>query len=741
MFKKLNFRTQLLILSLIPFIGLVYFAGKNVVQYQERYESSAVAQVNVELSQYIGDLIHHLQIERGYSLLYLRSKDELFYNKLQDRRAISANQLNVLSGKLNELQVNDTIYLNLFERNEKINGKIRGLRWGVDQQVILGKEAFASYSLIIEEYISIVDEFIRKLDRDKLIELSNNYIDIIKYKECIGVERAKFGEALLMDHLTFADISRLSNISSRKYTFKSIFLKRASFNYKNKVNAVNSDEEFQVIPLIETELLNNGKLEKYVITADDWFTLLTHQIDRLEIVQEEIARDLEKLVTDFYKSERNGLLLALGSVVFTMLVSITLVSLIVKNITHLIGGEPQEVKTAIEQLRDDQTPIIQKKEGEILTGIYKAVDEMKATFEEKRKVLLDALNQVSDYKYAIDESAIVSISDQYGQISHVNNLFAEVSGYTKSEMIGENHRKLNSNFHSKEYFRELWETLLQGNAWQGEIRNKRKDGSYYWIKTTLVPFVNQENQPYQFIEIAFDITKEKEQLIEIQKKNAQLDQFAYVVSHDFKVPLRGISTLAEFIEEDLEGQIDGEVLQNFSLLKDRAKRMESLINDILHYSKIGRSESESSNCDLNTLMEEVKESLIIPEQFKIEVTDCLPTLFAPRPYLYQAFSHVVLNAIKYNDKEQGELAISFENHEDQILLKFKDNGPGIEPQFHEKIFQVFQTLSNEKEAESTGIGLSIVKKTCEELGGDITLESEIGVGTTFMITLPKRLVV
>lgn len=225
---------------------------------------------------------------------------------------------------------------------------------------------------------------------------------------------------------------------------------------------------------------------------------------------------------------------------------------------------------------------------------------------------------------------------------------------------------------------------------------------------------------------------------ELRKSNEGLDQFAYVVSHDLKAPLRGINSLSEWIEEDLGPAATPTVKEKLALLKNRVQRMSNLINGILDYSRIGRSKMEVAPTDVKRLVDEVIDFLGQREGVTLVVSPSLPVLPADRTQLSRVFINLIGNAIKYMDKPGGKVEVfALPPEHGMHTLCVRDNGPGIDPRYHEKVFGIFQRLETREEIEGTGIGLSIVKKIIEECGGKIWIESEPGRGAAFWFTLPE----
>ncbi len=225
----------------------------------------------------------------------------------------------------------------------------------------------------------------------------------------------------------------------------------------------------------------------------------------------------------------------------------------------------------------------------------------------------------------------------------------------------------------------------------------------------------------------------------LERRNRELDHFAYVASHDLKAPLRAIANLASWIEEDLEDRLEGETRRQLELLRGRVQRMEALIDGLLAYSRAGRSAVQPEAVSVEALLAEVVDSLDPPAGMRIEGGD-LPTLVTDRLRLSQVLANLVGNAIKYHhDPHHGRVEVSAEDLGDRFRFTVADDGSGIDPRFHERIFQIFQTLQPRDSLESTGIGLALVKKIVEELGGEIELDSAPGEGARFQFTWPKEI--
>ncbi|MGV3508463.1 MAG: ATP-binding protein [Sphingobacteriaceae bacterium] len=223
---------------------------------------------------------------------------------------------------------------------------------------------------------------------------------------------------------------------------------------------------------------------------------------------------------------------------------------------------------------------------------------------------------------------------------------------------------------------------------------------------------------------------------ELEKRNKELNQFAYVVSHDLKAPIRGIYNVIQWIEEDLGSEVSAQMRKYLNIIPERIKRMEDLIHGLLDYARISRERPLKERVDVNVLIEDIAE-LIVPKEFKVEALD-LPTLLTEKIRLEQVFSNLISNAIKYSKPGGGTIIIKCREISDFYEFSVSDNGIGIDPQFHHKIFEIFQTLREKHAKESTGIGLSIVKKIIDDQHCTIKVNSELGKGSTFTFTWPKN---
>ena len=273
------------------------------------------------------------------------------------------------------------------------------------------------------------------------------------------------------------------------------------------------------------------------------------------------------------------------------------------------------------------------------------------------------------------------------------------------------------------------------------IAHHSPDGNIEYISTVMRD-LTQQIQAENFLRDRADrIASIDHKLLEtttlLKKRNYELDRFAYVTSHDLKAPLRAIANLATWLGEDLGGTIPEESQHHLQLMQSRVKRMEGLIQGLLEYSRVGKTQASIVSVSVKELLTKLIDSLSPPSGIEVAIAPNMPTLTTNAIFLERVFANLISNAIKYHNREQGKIEITVREQPEFYEFAVADDGPGIEPEHHERIFRIFQTLQARDTFESTGIGLSIVKKILEEQGNSIRVESELGQGATFYFTWNK----
>lgn len=327
------------------------------------------------------------------------------------------------------------------------------------------------------------------------------------------------------------------------------------------------------------------------------------------------------------------------------------------------------------------------------------------------------------------------------EIQMVNQSFELISGYSEKELLGKKGRELLLTPESRVKLSQENQNRLKGESNSYEVTGRTKTGELrHWLISG-APNYNINGQVVGSIGIHLDITDlktleiQKEQLLKkLEKSNDELEEYAHVVSHDLKSPLRSINALVNWIKDDNQEQLDTQTLEYLAMIEITLEKMEQLISDVLRFSSLGESTAKSE-VDLNQVLEDIQTLLHCPDHIEITLKKPMPVLMADRVKIQQLFQNLLSNAIRYCDKAQGLIEIDWTQNDQTFTFWVRDNGIGIEEEYHDKVFKIFQSLNKHK--DSTGIGLSIVKKIVEMHGGDIWLDSTPGEGTTFYFTLKK----
>lgn len=359
-------------------------------------------------------------------------------------------------------------------------------------------------------------------------------------------------------------------------------------------------------------------------------------------------------------------------------------------------------------------------------------------------------------KSAIDEAAIVAITNRQGIITYVNEKFCAISQYAAEELVGNTHKIINSHFHPKEFFTEMWHTISQGRVWEGEIRNRAKDGTHYWVHTTIVPFMDADGKPDQYVAVRYEITEQKlaeEKLRVYSKKlelsNQELSDFASIAAHDLQEPLRKIQSFSDRLKVKAKDTLAPEAVDYLDRIQSSAQRMQILINDLLTYSRVTTKAQPFLILDLNQIVANVVSDLEVrleESQGSIQV-DPLPSIEADATQIYQLFQNLINNALKFRKPGTTPLVkVACKIFEESPLgragpacqISITDNGIGFDEKYLDRIFTIFQRLHGRHEYEGTGIGLAVCRKIIDRHGGFITAISSPGSGATFLFTLPIK---
>ncbi len=356
------------------------------------------------------------------------------------------------------------------------------------------------------------------------------------------------------------------------------------------------------------------------------------------------------------------------------------------------------------------------------------------------KYLEGVFNDLEQQKIALDKSAIVAFTDTKGDITYVNDKFCEISQYAREELMGQNHRIINSGYHDKGFFTHLWRTIAQGKVWSGEIRNRAKDGSYYWVYTTIVPYLGANGKPYQYVSIRFDITKQKNQELELKQRTKQLEDFCFIVSHNLRAPLSNLLLLTSMIKEsdsfeDQRALIDKLAKPVHILNETFNELVESL--QIRQDVNIKKEKLRFDECFQKT-MESLNVDVIYPDITIDANFEKAPEISYPKKYLMSIMHNLLSNAIRYRSPKR-KLKVELESYlkNGEVHMKVRDNGIGIDMAANEKkLFGLRKTFHDNHDAK--GFGLFITKTQVETMGGAIYAESELEKGSTFFVQFHKN---
>ena len=344
-------------------------------------------------------------------------------------------------------------------------------------------------------------------------------------------------------------------------------------------------------------------------------------------------------------------------------------------------------------------------------------------------------NQLEDFKRALDHAAIVAITDVSGRITYVNDTFCEISGYSREELLGQDHRIVNSSHHSKDFIRDLWRTIASGQVWHGEIRNRAKDGHIYWVDTTIVPFLNARGKPYQYIAIRSDITgrKQAEEKLAQQAALARVGQMAAVVAHEVRNPLAGIKGAIQILmSRRAAGDTELPVMRD---IVGRIDSLSELINDLMLYAR--PRAPRMSHIELRSLIGDAvtvvrRDPAAQSVEIVVEGEDLSAS--ADDELIRATILNLLINATQAMSGS-GRIVVTLRKAGDFAAIDVRDNGPGIPPEIRNQVFEPFFTTK----ARGGGLGLPIARRTAELHGGSLVLDCPDGGGTVVTMTLPLRL--
>jgi PAS domain S-box-containing protein len=343
---------------------------------------------------------------------------------------------------------------------------------------------------------------------------------------------------------------------------------------------------------------------------------------------------------------------------------------------------------------------------------------------------VEHLERLAGFKEALDEAAIVATTSVDGRITYVNDKFCEISGYSRDELIGRDHRIINSGLHSKEFIRDLWHTIANGRVWKGELRNRAKNGDWYWVDTTIVPFVDGRGRPYQYVAIRSDVTARKvaEEKLARQEALARVGQMAAVVAHEVRNPLAAIKGVLQVLMSRRRPN-DGEL----PLMRDVVTRIDSLsdlINDLMVFAR--PRPPRLSVFGLRPLLDDlVRQARRDPAIASLDIAvDGDATVHADGDLIRSSVLNLLINAGQAIGG-QGRVSLGIARHGETTTIEVRDSGPGIPLDIRHRVLEPFFTTK----ARGGGLGLAIAQRTAELHGGALTLSCPTSGGTIARLTL------
>ncbi|MCH7967438.1 MAG: PAS domain S-box protein [Thaumarchaeota archaeon] len=370
-------------------------------------------------------------------------------------------------------------------------------------------------------------------------------------------------------------------------------------------------------------------------------------------------------------------------------------------------------------------------------------------------------NRLQQLENALDESSIVALTDKYGTITYVNEMFCKISKYSKEDLIGQNHRILKSGHHPPEFYQEMWNVISQGKVWRGEIKNKAKDGTYYWVKTVIVPFFDNKGSISEYVSIRTDITYHKKieeqlrssqemikhQLYEMKEIDLQKDAFVSMIAHELRTPLSPIMMHCEILKNpDIIGKLNPYQSEAVDDIYRNSDRLEKLVKNLLDVEKLdmNKMKFELEEFSVDGLMIDIcMDFLTVMSLKRIKLINSVKgrmTIKSDKMKITQIFSNLIQNAADFVPQGTGRIEISAQRKEDNIVFCVQDNGPGIPEEKQNKIFKKFYQIdtSLRRKHEGTGLGLAVCKGMVEGIGGRIWVKSKENKGSSFFFSVPRQ---
>jgi len=349
------------------------------------------------------------------------------------------------------------------------------------------------------------------------------------------------------------------------------------------------------------------------------------------------------------------------------------------------------------------------------------------------EALRRSAKDLEDLKYALDQSAIVATTDVQGNITYVNNKFCEIAKYSRAELLGRNHRILNSGWHPVEFFREMYQTIAHGGVWRGELRNRNREGGLYWVDTTIVPFLDDHGKPYQYIAIRYDITERKRSELALREQAAlaQVGKMAAVVAHEVRNPLAGIRGALQVIGRRLDPQ--GPERSIIDEVISRVDGLNDIVQDLLLFARprppVLAPLPVTELLDSTVLLVR-QDPMFADLVVRIEAEVGIITADA------EQLRMVLLNLLQNGAQAmqgRGEIRVTAQHLGDTCEIRIYDEGPGLSVDARDHLFESFFTTKH----RGTGLGLATARRIVDAHGGSLRLDCPPGGGTVAVVRVPQ----
>ena len=567
------------------------------------------------------------------------------------------------------LRMNNKIY----DKTMYIN-KIQKIREEIDENRLTSNDILSYYSNLNDKLLSTIIQIAQSSTYPEITRELTAYSNFLFSKELLGIQRAIGIEIISFPKLNKKKILEFYSLIVRQKQYINQLKKFSPPQYKEQYEKIIHKMSQTKIETMQDIILSFNQTKINTLDMKIWFAVMSEKIDHLTLFENYISGEIISSI----ENEISNLMYPLGFNVFLNLMNVFLFFLIVIFILRLIKNE-------------------------------KKLQEL------------------------TDEYIISSHTDKKGIITSVSKAFVKISGYSKCELIGHPHNIVRHPDMSKDTFRNIWQTLKNGDVWEGDVKNRTKDGGYYWVKSSIIPEFDSKNNIIGYTSLRYDITSEKSK-----------EEFMANMSHELRTPLNSIIGFSDILHKKLK---ESNNIKYISRVKSSAKVLLKLINDILDLSKIKDSKFTIEPYEFNAY-EEVTQyadtfrGLTSKKNVSLELKidkNLKGLFFGDWMRISQVILNIISNAIKFTPKD-GKVTFIAEYRDEHFVFSVEDNGIGMKKEVQDKIFLPFEQAdgSTTRKYGGTGLGLSITQSLVELMKGNISLESQESKGSKFTITIPLK---